>query len=267
MNVHCSAAFDRVADASGIEILDHGLAELDGEWNHRHIRPSYSRLYYILNGGGFVETERETVSLVSGKTYLIPAGLTLHYGCPGRMTQLYFHVSVRAPDGYDLFGRLDRILKCGESIGDLGADYASGQVLRETLTRCRVEADVARFAIQAGLERTLEVNRSAFLKAVFAAVSDCLSASLTIAEVARRMNMSESALTKRFRREFGSPLGRYIDEMVLQDVIRRLMGTEESVGAIAENMGFCDPFYLSRFFSERVGMPPSAYRAHQRGQI
>ena len=99
MNVHCSTAFDRVADASGIEILDHGLAELDGEWNHRHIRPSYSRLYYILSGGGFVETERETVSLVSGKTYLIPAGLTLHYGCPGQMTQLYFHVSVRAPDG------------------------------------------------------------------------------------------------------------------------------------------------------------------------
>ena len=40
-----------------------------------------------------------------------------------------------------------------------------------------------------------------------------------------------------------------------------------SVGAIAEAMGFCDPFYLSRFFSERVGMSPSAYRAHQRGQI
>ena len=90
---------------------------------------------------------------------------------------------------------------------------------------------------------------------------------MTIAEVARRLSMSESALAKRFRREFGAPLGRYIDEMVLQDVIRRLSATEESVGAIAEAMGFCDPFYLSRFFSERVGMSPSAYRAHQRGQI
>lgn len=124
MNVHCSTAFDRVADASGIEILDHGLAELDGEWNHRHIRPSYSRLYYILNGGGFVETERETVSLVSGKTYLIPAGLTLHYGCPGRMTQLYFHVSrARA-------GRVRPVRKVGSNSGMRRKHRRSGGRLR-----------------------------------------------------------------------------------------------------------------------------------------
>lgn len=267
MNVRSCDAFSRAEAASGIRILDHGLAQLDGEWNHRHVRPSYSRLYYILSGGGFVETERETVALCAGRTYFIPAGLTLRYGCPDAMRQLYFHVSVHAPDGYDLFGRLDRILESDDSPGALEADYASGQLLRETLARCRVEADVARFAIRAGLDRALSENRSAFLDSVFACISENLRASLTIAEVARRLSMSESALAKRFRREFGAPLGRYIDEMVLQDVIRRLSATEESVGAIAEAMGFCDPFYLSRFFSERVGMSPSAYRAHQRGQI
>lgn len=267
MNVRNCDAFDRAKATSGIRILDHGLARLDGEWNHRHVRPSYSRLYYTLSGGGFIETERETMVLRAGRTYLIPAGLTLRYGCPNAMTQLYFHIAVRAPDGYDLFERLDQILESDEPIGALDADYTSGQLLQETLARCRVEADVARFAIQAGLDRALSENRSAFLGAVFSCISQNLCAALTISEVAQQLNMSESALTKRFRREFGSPLGRYIDEMVLQDVIRRLSATEESVGAIAEALGFCDPFYLSRFFSERVGMSPSAYRAHQRGQI
>ena len=36
---------------------------------------------------------------------------------------------------------------------------------------------------------------------------------------------------------------------------------------IAERLGFCDQFYLSRFFSARMGMPPSEYRARLRSQL
>ena len=55
-----------------------------------------------------------------------------------------------------------------------------------------------------------------------------------LADVARAMSVSESALTKRFRREFGMTLGRYIDEMLAQEAARALSETDESIGRIAE---------------------------------
>ena len=46
-----------------------------------------------------------------GRIYLLPAGLDLSYCCPERMTQLYFHITARTQDGYDLFSRLGRMLE------------------------------------------------------------------------------------------------------------------------------------------------------------
>ena len=94
-----------------------------------------------------------------------------------------------------------------------------------------------------------------------------LRSSLTIAEIARTLSVSESALTKRFRSEFGMPLGRYIDEMLAQEIASRLLSTQQSVRDISEQLGFCDQFYLSRFFSAHRGMSPSAYRASLQEQI
>ena len=150
---------------------------------------------------------------------------------------------------------------------ELCADYLSGDYLRQIRVRSRVETDVARFIAASGLEKTLMRPRSPFLQAVFRAVRGQLRSSLTIAEIARTLSVSESALTKRFRSEFGMPLGRYIDEMLAQEIASRLLSTQQSVRDISEQLGFCDQFYLSRFFSAHRGMSPSAYRASLQEQI
>ena len=79
-----------------------------------------------------------------------------------------------------------------------------------------------RSIVESGLEETLLHQPSAFLQAVFRTVQKQLRSSLTIAEIARELSLSESSLTKRFRREFGTPLGRYMDEILAQEIARRL---------------------------------------------
>lgn len=271
MNIKKSSGAPAAWNALKVQIVDSGYARVGTEWNGVSVRPPYSRLYYIIDGEGIAESgKQQRLALQKGRVYLLPAGSALlHYSCAERMTQLYFHLETRTVDGYDLFSRAGYMMEipAEADAAELCADYLSGDYLRQMRVRCRVETDVARFIAASGLEETLMRPRSPFLQAVFRAVRDRLRSSLTIGEIARALSVSESALTKRFRSEYGIPLGRYIDEMLAQEIASRLLTTQQSVRDIAEQLGFCDQFYLSRFFSAHRGMSPSAYRASLQEQI
>lgn len=269
MNVYSPRMARQAWDALKIEIIESGWAQLGSDWNRAHVSPPYSRMYYIAQGGGSVTGGGETLPLEAGRVYLIPAGMSIRYACPRSMTQLYFHINARTIDGYDLFSKCARMLwlDAREEVSGLCEDYLSDDLTRMCLLKCRVEETLYRFVAAAGLEGALLTQHSPFLKKTFEAVRARLCSSLSIAQIARDMALSPSALAGRFRREFGMPLGRYIDEMLLAEIGRLLSGTGLTVGQIAERLGFCDQFYLSRFFSARMGMPPSEYRARLRSQL
>lgn len=269
MNVQKGKHAEEIWAAIHLEIISSGLAQLDPSWADISIHPPYSRLYYIADGNGYVESSKQHLTLKKGYVYLLPAGTTLQYRCPEQMKQLYFHIEAKTSDGYDLFSRTETLAELPflHDIDTVCQNYLSGDYLQEMMVRCQIETDVSRFAAKLGLEETLLRPCSPFLQAVFRIVHTELSSSLTIRKIANMLSMSESALTKRFRLEFGMPIGRYIDEMLTQEIARKLLMTQHSIREIAEQLGFCDQFYLSRFFHAHKGMSPSIYRSKMQQQI
>ena len=263
MNVIHSTQALPLWEALTIRILDNGLAQLHQDWNQSHARPPYSRLYYILEGEGFVRAGDAEMPLLPGNCYLLPCGMSLSYRCPLEMKQLYFHISARTTDGYDLFSRCDRMLQMPSRQDpiQMARDYLSKEYLPLALLQRQIESDLCYFISLAGLENFLLTPHSPFLEKVFRAVGENLRSSLSIRDIARILSLSESTLTKRFRKEYGMPLGQYIDEMLSQEIGRLLTGTDWTIGRIAEALGFCDQVYLARFFSAHQGMPPSQYRS------
>ena len=247
------------------ELLNRGCAELDSSWSYVYACPAFSRLYYTLDGSGWVELQGQRAELHAGTVCLIPARSPVRCGCPERMTQLYFHISARTCDGYDLFSRCSRILELpAPDAAGLGALFTSGRMLDGALLKNRIEADLWRLIAEGGLEDSLLASRSAFLERVFAAVRQNLNARLKISDVADMLSLPESTLVKRFHREFGITLGRYIDEMLYQEIVRLLHVSDLSIGQIADRLGFCDQFYLSRFFKKYQSESPARYRARTR---
>lgn len=269
MLVEKSRRAQAVWNAVHFEILDSGFARLGREWNEAHLRPPFSRLYYITRGAGRVRSGGEEMDLLPGQAYLLPAGLSIQYECPREMDQLYFHISVRTSDGYDLFSRCQTILAhpAGDPLDARKEDYLSEDYLRLSLLQCQIKGEVCRFIAEAGLEKWLFVPRSPFLEQVFSFVQSHLRSSLTVGDVAGGLALSESALSKRFRREFGIPLGRYMDEMLVREIGHLLAVSSLTIGEIADQLGFCDQFYLARFFRAREGITPSEYRARLREQV
>jgi AraC-like DNA-binding protein len=62
-------------------------------------------------------------------------------------------------------------------------------------------------------------------------------------------------------------LGRYMDDLLLQRAQQMLLSSEESISRIAEQLGFCDQFYFSRYFRQRLQETPSQYRRRLRMKI
>ena len=63
-----------------------------------------------------------------------------------------------------------------------------------------------------------------------------------------------------FRREIGLPPGRYVIRCRIDRARYLLLHSKQSIGAIAEQLGYHDAFYFSKQFKRNTGMSPSDFR-------
>jgi len=86
---------------------------------------------------------------------------------------------------------------------------------------------------------------------------------LKVSEYARRLCVSSERLRQAcVRSSASSPLA-LLNARRLLEAKRTLLYTGMSIGLIAEACGFPDPAYFSRFFTQRTGVSPMAYRIRQ----
>jgi len=85
--------------------------------------------------------------------------------------------------------------------------------------------------------------------------------SFSIADAARAVGLSHSRFAHLFREEMGISPHAYAQQCQLRRAARLLTMTSLSVGEIAEQCGFDNPFYFSNRFHKLHGRSPTAYRA------
>ncbi|WP_157994467.1 helix-turn-helix domain-containing protein [Peristeroidobacter agariperforans] len=86
---------------------------------------------------------------------------------------------------------------------------------------------------------------------------------LKVADYAKRLCVSSERLRQACVRSTASSPLALLNARRLLEAKRSLLYTGMSVGLIAEACGFPDPAYFSRFFTQRTGVSPMAYRMKQ----
>lgn len=251
-----------------IIVQDAGLAQLDNRWNAKGICAPFSRVYFIRSGTGYVLIKGRRVDLLPNHAYLIPSWTVFDYSCDASMEQLYFHIFLKQPNGLDLFT---------QATGH-GVSKMSPRDMNEVVAAFQVPDEEHAFIVQNHLYRQVLKMTSEIIAAkpnvghysplvlrLFHYVQHNLSFRLTINVLAEAMNVSASMLTKRFRKEAGLPLGKYVDQLLVQDIQRRLLFGDETVAQIASELGFCDQFYLSHYFKTHTRLSPTVYRVRFKG--
>lgn len=96
-----------------------------------------------------------------------------------------------------------------------------------------------------------------------ALIEEHFRTTLKVADYAKRLCVSSERLRQACVRSTASSPIALLNARRLLEAKRSLLYTGMSVGLIAEACGFPDPAYFSRFFTQRTGVSPMAYRTKQ----
>lgn len=256
-------------NAVRIVVQDAGLAVLDDKWNAKNVCAPFTRVYFISSGGGSVRLQGKSVPLRANHVYLIPSWTMFDYACMGEMEQLYFHIFIKQPNGLDLFSQIEgcKALEMEEpEMARVVAafrrqDIESACLVEEFLYRAVLRLAASAIGTQAAVAR----NYSTLVLDLFEYIQKNISFRVTIDTLAQAMNVSRSTMTKRFRAETGMPLGRYVDQLLVQEIQRRLLLGTETISQIASALDFCDQFYMSHYFKRQTKLSPMLYRRRFQG--
>jgi AraC-like DNA-binding protein len=89
-----------------------------------------------------------------------------------------------------------------------------------------------------------------------------LFGSLSMQQLATSLGIKQSELTRRFRLAYDAAPIEYATRLRLEEVKRLLRETNETLDTIATRCGYENGSYLSRVFSAKVGITPSAFRKY-----
>ena len=84
---------------------------------------------------------------------------------------------------------------------------------------------------------------------------------IQVRDVVEHVGVSRRSLETHFARSLGRSILQEILRVRLEQVKARLLGTRQSVYAIAQASGFADAHYMSKAFKKTFGLSPQAFRA------
>lgn len=107
---------------------------------------------------------------------------------------------------------------------------------------------------------TLSRYQVQLAKQAAAYLSEHLDRHITILELARQFNVSDTYLKTAFKGVYGVPVFSYMRFQKMQMAAQLLLHTDRAVADIAAEVGYCTPGKFTAAFREVMGETPSEYR-------
>ncbi len=258
------------------------FVKLDEKWRtsrfeSRRAMIPYCRLYFPVEGEGYVLFNNRELHLRPGFMYLIPPFVATEVYCPKRLVKYWTHFNAYLLDSeLDIFnlGNADNEIpvenhgKVVELFQMLVRSYRTPPSHRKiTVPPIReLECNAALTLLLVPFYESLisaaahnpGVNER-FLK-ILHYVEAHLSGSLSLKELAREVHLNPTYLSNMFAEKMGIPLIQYCNNRRIARAINLLRNTDYSLEEIAAQQGAESTAAFSRLFKRRTGMSPRAYR-------
>ena len=90
-------------DELQVKLLNTGFSKLGQDWNYSNIVSPFTRLYYILEGEGYILPNNKMHQLKPGYLYIIPSFMLCSYHCTNLLSQHYIHFTNQFPSGINIY--------------------------------------------------------------------------------------------------------------------------------------------------------------------
>lgn len=162
-------------------------------------------------------------------------------------------VSIEDPILDSYFNLLEHELKIGGIGGDLFIESIKNQIAIHLL-RHFADLDFSEKMCSSGLNKTQK-------ELLFDYIQHHIALKITLADLARILNMSVPHLMRKFKIEFGQSPANYIMDLRVKYAKKLLQSKPDlPLKAIALDSGFCDQSHMSRVFQKTLNKTPLEIR-------
>jgi len=257
-------------------------------WTIRaHAHPDHVQLLLVEQGGGELRVEAEAFQLGLPSLVVVPAAMVHEFDfVPGtdglvinaagayvssqiqgdvRLSETLGEPAVYALDEDDpLFAGLQR------SFVTIGHEYthaAPGRRMAISAQFQSILVALLRLRMQAGPRNVAGADRDYEILCRYRDLMDQhFRAEKGLDFYASRLSISTQRLNLACKARVGKTASEILHERIVIEAKRGLIYMEKTVAEVGYDLGFDDPAYFSRFFSQRVGQPPGAYREARQSQ-
>ncbi len=240
-----------------------------------HSHPDCFQLIYCQGGKGEIELNGEWIQAQKGHMYFSPPMTTHGMRQKGGLRLGEIKVII---DDKNLYEAARLLPKDVDVDGNPLLAASMREILREGLSDWTYCYEVACSSLLVFLFRLLRVYKIPLTKRAekYYAISDYrkeidllavteyierhLCEQITLEKLAETVHFSTSYLSSRFKERWGVPLMQYVNSLRIEKAKQMLLVSEETVSEIAQAVGFNSLHYFSRFFKQKVGVSPNAYR-------
>ena len=250
---------------------------------------NFSQMLLVLEGEGRYITEGEDYEISAGKMFYRPAYKSSTYewaSDDARFALISFVCNSKAMSVFEG----EPISLCEEEKAVLLDVIKTGTRICEPISKgehlrgMRIKPgvpDVVLGFISSSLERFLSMvycricgiellcdesqkvnmylGNTEFINKITEFMTEHISEWLTLNDICSHFGISQSGLTRKFRRECGKSVMEYFTILKINEAKYRIAKTPESFGAIAEELGFSTSNYFSKVFKKHTGMSPTEY--------
>lgn len=241
----------------------------------RRTRHNDDLILYCLGGEGTLQVDGNMYAVRKGDLMMLPQGLAHLYVASDHNPWTLYWIHFGGHDVPHFWSYLE--LNQERPVAHVGTSprlTASFQALSEISTANLMEHSLTYGSALLREILTLikltklendEGSRRFSIDAIHGVMQQSLHTDLNLDTLAQTANMTTHAFCRRYKAITGvSPYKHYL-YLKMKRACHFLDATDQSIGHIAELMGYSDPYYFSRLFKQVMGMPPTKYRRKKFG--
>ena len=236
---------------------------LDSSWHFDDHCNDYNRLYFILDGHGKIFNDEESVHLLPGNIYMIPADSHYNYRCEDHLEKIFLHFHLRIMPGRDVLSNIKRIVKIESSVDEI--EKIKDMCYTEDIMSAMFFQNYIRSLTAKILEPYSDhINRELDLymkyEPIYNYVENNLYADTKVSDICRHIGFSQTYIGQKFKQDTGITIKQLISDMLLEKMKNSLIVSGSSVKEISEELHFSSEFYFSKFFKKRIGISPREFK-------
>ncbi|MFF2481510.1 helix-turn-helix domain-containing protein [Paenibacillus sp. NPDC058071] len=253
-----------------MELLVAAYTQVSMQWGETDSIRSYNKLYYIVDGEGWIKVGQEHLHPKPGQLCIVPAGMQhsfspindkpfLKYWCHFTLTagplDLFQWIGVPLCIDIEDAERMTRLFQ--EMVHWNGQSSVIAR-LREKLVLLEiVSAFLELVPVKALQQRTEEMNR---LSVIQHYVEAHLDQTISTRMLADAVHLHPNYFIAYFKKHFGMPPLKYVGRKRIERAKLLLTTTTLSVKEIAVRTGFSETNHFTKFFRKDTGYSPTDFR-------